>query len=61
VTPDDQFLADLAAFTVRLERRLARLEADLEQTRRLALDALDLVGSFPAEHDLARTNGHRLH
>lgn len=56
---DDQLRADLADFTVRLERRLSRIEADLETTRRLALDALDtLPASEP--YDPLEPHGPRL-
>ena len=50
--PADELLrADLADFTVSLSRRIEALEAKIEETRRLALDALDLAGAVAEQED----------
>lgn len=46
---DEQLRADLADFTVRLAARIERIEAEAEEARRLALDALDAVGDVMAD------------
>jgi hypothetical protein len=52
-TTPDQLLDDLTGFSLRVARRLAALEDEIEDVRQLALDALALAGEMSCEDEAA--------